>query len=63
MKFLLLIIPAIFLFCTGNVKDTNSNLAIDTVCIQHHVYYETLGTYQGGIAPKLSDDGRPCHCD
>ena len=56
--FILLIV--LFVGCSDEVK-TNKDWAIDTVCIEHHVYYETPAA--GGIAPKLTDEGKPCHCD
>lgn len=47
----------------NNKVKVNKGWSIDTVCIEHHTYYETRGLYGGGIAPKLTDDGKPCHCD
>lgn len=43
----------------GAVEQSSWN-DISTGCIEGHVYYR--GIYQEGLAPKLNDDGTPCHC-
>jgi hypothetical protein len=48
--------------CVGTpVKDTDGTF-VRQICIEGHIYYTTEGLYQGGIAPKLDDDGKPCDC-
>lgn len=32
------------------------------ICIEKHYYYKTVGGYEGGIAPVLTDNGKPVHC-
>jgi hypothetical protein len=32
------------------------------ICIEGHAYY-TNGLYSGGIAPVLTDDGKPVKCE
>lgn len=35
---------------------------ISTICLEGHTYY-VRGVSGGGLAPKLNDYGKPCHCD
>jgi hypothetical protein len=50
---------------TNNKRMDNSICTFETVkktCVEGHVYYITSQFYQGGIAPKLTDDGKPVEC-
>ena len=34
----------------------------EKICLEGHIYFYTTGFNEGGIAPKLNDDGTPCDC-
>jgi len=65
MKKLILILIAqaaltsIFLFGCSDLSDWS----IKQKCLGGHVYYFNDGYNQGGIAPKLTDEGKPVHCE
>jgi hypothetical protein len=42
----------------GTIKNTDG-YSISTICIENHTYYIWA---HGGIAPKLTNDGKPCPC-
>ena len=44
------------------VKSVSSKLPYRTICVEGHEYYESSGV-SGGIAIKLTDDGKPCKCE
>jgi hypothetical protein len=46
----------------GSVPYGIPNLSVVKKCIEGHVYYYTSGGYEGGIAPKLTDEGKPVKC-
>jgi hypothetical protein len=61
------------IFCLISCKDADfsqsangggglSGYSIDKRCVEGHVYFVNIGLYQGGIANKLTDDGKPIKC-
>jgi hypothetical protein len=62
MKLLILFISILsFVGCfESRVKHFEAN--VSKMCIEEHVYFVTTSTYSGGIAPKLTDDGKPVEC-
>ncbi len=38
-------------------------IRIKKLCIEGHWYYYTAGECKGGIAPVLTDDGKPVKCE
>lgn len=44
---------------TQNIEDIHT---IKKICLEGHIYFYTSGLNEGGIAPKLNDDGTPCKC-
>lgn len=52
-------LTCIILFCLlVFIPNNKGNYVYKEVCIKGHVYY----SYKG-LAPKLTDDGKPCKCD
>lgn len=44
------------------VKPVSSRPTYRTICVEGHEYYEA-SSMSGGIAIKLTDDGKPCKCE
>jgi len=59
MKILLgVAVVLVFLGCMDSSAVYSSKLTgLRKVCLEGHVYF-----YNGGLAPKLNDDGTPCKC-
>jgi hypothetical protein len=62
MKYLILILIILLAGCSKDITDRTDINFVITVCLEGHTYYYTDMVYQGGIAPKLTDDGKPVHC-
>lgn len=68
MKKFILIIFVLLVGCSQDYSAKGSvgfsqAAGVKKICIEGHVYYYTKGGYQGGIAPKLHNDGRPVKCE
>jgi hypothetical protein len=57
MKLILAILVLTVLSCSGL-----DDIDIHRICIEGHIYYLNAGMHLGGIAPKLTNDGKPCPC-
>ena len=52
-----------FLFLSCDESVDSDRYTITKICIEGHYYYYASGIYSGGIAPVLTDDGKPCPCE
>jgi len=65
MKKIIFLLTCIFLISCGeqrNWKDTDTITPMRKVCVEGHVYYKNMAPYNGGIAIKLDDEGKPIKC-
>jgi len=64
---LLILFVLLILGCSiesdGHDVNTSALITVKKICIEDHYYYYVPYSHKGGIAPVLTDDGKPIHCD
>lgn len=67
MTIIVIAILIVIIFGISKLIDNRStkvsDLYVERVCIENHLYYYVPGFYKGGLAPVLDDNGIPIRCN